>query len=35
MTVAVQNPSSVDINEAVIAVPNGNYRVQYFDKSMQ
>jgi len=35
MSVAVQNPSSVDLQEAKIAVPHGKYDVKVFDKSSQ
>lgn len=35
MSVAVQNPSSVDLNAAKIAVPHGKYDVKVFDKHNQ
>jgi hypothetical protein len=35
MSVAVQNPSTVDLQEAKIAVPHGKYDVKVFDKSSQ
>ena len=32
MTVAVHNPSTLDLKNAQILVPHGNYEVQVFDK---
>jgi hypothetical protein len=32
MTVAVHNPSTLDLKSAQILVPHGNYEVQVFDK---
>jgi hypothetical protein len=31
MAVAIQNPSTLDLNNARIAVPNGNYILNVFD----
>lgn len=33
MNVAVQNPSTIDMNKAIFAVPNGHYDVKVFDSN--
>ena len=35
MTVAVHNPSTLDLKNAQILVPHGNYEVQVFDKDLK
>lgn len=33
MSVAIQNPSTVDMSSARIAVPHGHYKVEAFNKT--
>lgn len=35
MSVAIQNPSTVDISSARIAVPHGHYKVEAYNKTGQ